>query len=72
MSSRDDAILEEVSQIRAEWVSGYVTRRIDHRDGDATNEQISQWEKDAYRIWREKHPALSEFLIAHRDSKAGA
>jgi hypothetical protein len=71
MAIDQDAVLEEVSKVRADFVRGYVNRRIDHRDGDATTEQITEWENAAYVMWRERFPALSEFLIPS-DPKAGA
>ena len=66
MATDHSAILEEVSRIRSEFVNGYVSSRIDRREGDATDEQIEDWGNEAYRIWRSAYPALSEFFIPNR------
>lgn len=60
----------EVVQIRSEFVDDYVTRRIDHREGDCTTEQVRGWEDEAYAMWRDRHPALSSLLPTHLTTEA--
>jgi hypothetical protein len=61
----DSDRLRELVNIRAAFVDAYTQRRIDHREGDCTDEQIHAWENQAFEIWRRDHPALSELFPSH-------
>jgi len=52
-------LVEEAKAIREEYIRSQVNRRIDFRDGDATAEQIEQWENDAAGWWASRWPTLA-------------
>jgi hypothetical protein len=62
--------VSEIASIRACFVDAYVQRRINHREGDCTTDQIVGWENQAYAMWRHDHPALSEMLPSHLPANA--
>lgn len=67
----DSDRLRELAEIRSGFVDAYVTRRIDHREGDCSNEEIATWEAQAFAMWRNQHPALSELFPSHLPTEAG-
>lgn len=61
----DNDRIDEVIAIRADFVDRYVQRRADAREGDFTTAECEAWTNDAFRLWRERHPALSSLLPSH-------
>lgn len=55
----------EIAAIRANWVDAYVTRRVNHREGDCTTAEIEAWENEGYRQWRGYYPALNSLFPSH-------
>lgn len=57
-----EQMCNEVDNIRETYVKLKVSRRINHRNGDATTEQIEGWERDALAQWNEGYPGLAALL----------
>jgi hypothetical protein len=55
-------IAEDARRLRAGSVDGYVTRRINHREGDVTGNEIDRWTEQGGRRWDRENPALSALL----------
>lgn len=64
-AARRDALLNEVAEARRLYVDRMVNAKINDRRGECSNAEITEWENDAHRRWREKFPTLSGFLIPH-------
>lgn len=62
-SDHRSALLHEVSEARRMYVDRMVNEKINRRNGECSNAEVTEWENDAYRRWREKFPTLSGFLI---------
>jgi hypothetical protein len=56
------ALLHEVSEARRLYVDNIVNTKIGRRNGDCSDAEITEWENDAHRRWREKFPTLAGFL----------
>lgn len=67
----DSDRLRELAAIRSIWVDTYVERRLNHREGDATVEQIVEWEAEGYRRWRGYYPALNSLFPSHLPAENG-
>lgn len=61
--STDSGLASEVGAMRARDVGRSVARQIDAREGDVTTAEVEEWERVAYRRWREQWPALNSLLF---------
>lgn len=56
------ALVRDVVEFRTTYVNGYVERRINHREGDFTDEQYEHWWREAHETWRRQYPAFAGLL----------
>lgn len=62
-SETASALLYEISEARRMYVDRMVNAKINHRRGECSNAEVTEWENDAQRRWRAKFPTMSGFLI---------
>lgn len=55
-------VTNDAARARAESVAAFVERRLNHRDGDASQTQIDNWRVEARMAWNNEHPTLAELL----------
>lgn len=68
-AERGRSIVRDVMEFRDTYVNSYVGRRIDHRQGDFTDEQYDHWWTEAHETWRRQYPAFAALLPSHLPSE---
>lgn len=54
--------IRELRSLRQEYIDSRLRRRINAVEGDASIEQINEWEAALIRYWKNDYPALSAAL----------
>lgn len=62
-------IAADARRLRDDSVDGHVSRRLNQRDGCATDTDIEQWAEQGGKLWDQLNPALSG-LLRYLDSDA--
>lgn len=66
--STDFDLRSELHAMYAAYVDTYVGRRLDRREGDATNEEIHAWAQQAHDKWVAAYPAAHAYRF-HNDGE---
>ena len=64
-----EQMCDEVENIRETYIQLKVARRINHRNGDVTTEQVETWTQTATADWNAGFPALARLLSDGTEGK---